>query len=394
MDRTEFYPAEVRVPLEEPQLSIVNPPRRFFSHVLAVGGLPTGTDWEREQKMNAELFPEFVDTIEGVEEGIVELQSTGELTNSRVFRMLQHQLLDDLVRRVDTNQENVGLSQAEIRVLDYLDVVLPISPDDEVVENSAGDENPKPSWFDYVTQQAKKVEKQMTEGDLDADNVVVLPETRVKAMRAGRVEQLRGYLWRTAIIAGVGAVALVGGEVAGNVADIDAISDATEQVAKVLGGWAGFRTLKWAIGSQVGNANEKAFAKRLEFPLISKVNYDEVTTKIKYADILAGEKKESDPEQAFEEYYGEKEARKVLLIFLDRMTTASGPADYQFEFLANVLEVDTIVGRNEAKINEIYRLLEEYLPISDKDTVTPVNELTGEKTWRGFFEDYLAKKKK
>lgn len=393
MDKTDFYPVEVRVPLEEPRLVFAGPIRPL-SFTVTVGGLPTGSEWAKQQKVDTELFPEFVDTIETVENGIAELESTGELTNSRVFGMLQHQLLDDLVQSVDTSQENAGLSQAEIRVLDYLDVVLPISPDDEVVDNVAEDENPRPSWFDYVTQQASRVNKILQTDDEITENIVVAPEVKVRAMREGRIARGREYLKRTAIIAGLGVTALVGGEVAGSVADADGVENATQFIAGILGSWAGIRGLNWISASVGGAQYERELAKRLQYPIFESSQLKKNITLLAAEDYMKDDAPRDLSRPAREKYNAEKSARNYVLDLLDLINKDPG-STYPFIALADRLDVyDESQDYDAAVKREIYMLLDKYLPISDKDTVTPVNELTGEKTWRGFFEEYLAEKKK
>ncbi|HMS23416.1 MAG TPA: hypothetical protein PKB09_01265 [Candidatus Saccharibacteria bacterium] len=399
MDRTEFYPAEVRVPLEEPQLSSLWPVRSF-SVVQMIGTRPVGHDWEKQQKMDAEMFPEFEKTIFDIEDGVAELKSTGELSNSRVFGMLQHQFLDDLVQGVDTSQKNAGLSQAEIRVLDYLDVVLPISPDDEVVIYADGEQSPRPSWSDYVTQQAEKIQDDLIGGEIQADNLVVTPEVKVRAMREGRIARGREHLKNSAIIAGLGIAALVGGEVVSNAADVEVIGESTRVAANVLGFWAGFKALAWMASSQQSVANEKAFRRRLEFPLFNEADlkFEDIRTEINHEELQARRKHETNVSVYYfddaEKYYSGRQARSIVLQFLEGVETISN-SDEPFVFLAErVKECLEEAEDIPEKLLEMYRLLDKHLPISDKDMVTPVNELTGEKTWRGFFEAYLTKKKK
>jgi hypothetical protein len=401
MERTELCPEEVRIPLKEPQLAHLIP-RYELSTIREAKWNGSNDTWFREVRNDAGLFQEFAEKIETVEDGIVELESSGELTNSRVFGMLQHQLFDRLVRRVDPNQENNGLSQSEIRILNYLDVVLPISPEDEVVDNIYGDENPRPSWFDYVTQQASRVSEILQNEDEIVENLVVTPEQRVKAVRENRIARGREYLKNTAIIAGVGAIALVSGDVVSNATDIDAIGDTAELAAKLLGGWAGFRSLIWIAISQEASANEKAFARRMEFPLFNKayVKFDDIRTEINYeglqahkgywAKVVSKESKKTEKEK----YDAEKQARSTVLDFLAEIEATSDNDD-SFVYLAEQVEefLEEEKRGNPSGLSEIYRLLDKYLPISEKDTVTPVNKLTGEKTWRGFFENYLTKNK-
>lgn len=392
MDKTEFYPAEVRIPLEEPQLSHLLPARRF-SVVQMIGTRPVGFEWETQQKMDAELFPEFEKKIFDIEDGVAELQATGELTNTRVFGMLQHQLFDDLVLRVDTTKENAGLSQAEIRVLDYLDVVLPISPDDEVVDNVAEDENPRPSWFDYVTQQAEKIQDEMIDGEIQADNLVVPPEVRVRAMREGRIARGREYLKNSAIIAGLGVTALVGGEVVGSVVNADSVENATQFISGALGGWAVLRGLNWILASVGGAQYEREFAERLQYPIFESSQLKKNITLLAAEDYKADDAPRDLSRPAREKYNAEKSARNYVLDILD-LINSDPSSTYPFIALADRLDVyDESQDYDAAVKREIYRLLDKYLPITGKDTVTPVNELTGEKTWRGFFEDYLTENK-
>lgn len=400
MDKTEFYPVEVRVPLEEPQLARLVP-RYELSLILEAESNGSNDTWFRSVKDDAGLFPEFAETIETVEDGIVELESSGELNIPRVFGMLQHQLLDRLVQRVDTNQENAGLSQSEVRVLDYLDVVLPISPDDEVVKNVHGDENPRPSWFDYVTQQSEKAEEGLGEGELRADNLIVTPEVRVRAMREGRIARGREYLKNTAVIAGLGVTALVGGEVVGSVVNVESVENATPYIAGVLGVYAGIRGFNWMAYSQIASDKERNFARRLDFPLFNEpyVSFDDLQTEINHEELQARREHEMNVSVYYfddaEKYYSGRQARSIVLHFLkavERISNVDDPFVYLVEKVEECLE-DEMRGEPEV-LSEIYRLLDKHLPISDKDTVTPVNELTGEKTWRGFFEAYLTKKKK
>jgi hypothetical protein len=400
MDKTEFYPFEVRLPLEEPQLARLVP-RYELSLILESESNGSNDTWFRGVKDDAGLFPEFAETIETVEDGIVELEPSGELTNPRVFGMLQHQLLDRLVRRVDTNQENIGLSQVEIRVLDYLDVVLPISPDDEVVINAGGDENPRPSWFDYVTQQAEKIQDELIDGEIQADNLVVTPEVRVRAMREGRIARGREYLKNTAIIAGLGVTALVGGEVVGSVVNAESVENAAPYIADILGVWAGLRGFNWMAYSQMASDKEKDFARRLNFPLFneSDMSFDDLQTEINHEELQARREYETNVSvYNFDEagkYYSGRQARSIVLHFLKAVERISNVDDPFVYLVENVEEcLDEEMRGEPTALSEIYRLLDKYLPISDKDMVTPVNELTGEKTWRGFFEAYLTKKKK
>ncbi len=392
MDKIEFYPVEVRVPLEEPQLARLVP-RYELSLILEAESNGSNDTWFRGVKDDAGLFPEFAETIETVEDGIVELESSGELNNPRVFGMLQHQLLDRLVRRVDTNQENIGLSQVEIRVLDYLDVVLPISPDDEVVINAGGDENPRPSWFDYVTQQAEKIQDELIDGEIQADNLVVPPEVRVRAMREGRIARGREYLKNSAIIAGLGVTALVGGEVVGSVVNADSVENATQFISGALGGWAVLRGLNWILASVGGAQYEREFAERLQYPIFESSQLKKNITLLAAEDYKADDAPRDLSRPAREKYNAEKSARNYVLDILD-LINRDPSSTYPFIALADRLDVyDESQDYDAAVKREIYRLLDKYLPITGKDTVTPVNELTGEKTWRGFFEDYLTENK-
>lgn len=392
MDKIEFYPVEVRVPLEEPQLARLVP-RYELSLILEAESNGSNDTWFRGVKDDAGLFPEFAETIETVEDGIVELESSGELNNPRVFGMLQHQLLDRLVRRVDTNQENIGLSQVEIRVLDYLDVVLPISPDDEVVINAGGDENPRPSWFDYVTQQAEKIQDELIDGEIQADNLVVPPEVRVRAMREGRIARGREYLKNSAIIAGLGVTALVGGEVVGSVVNADSVENAAQFISGALGGWAVLRGLNWILASVGGAQYEREFAERLQYPIFESSQLKKNITLLAAEDYKADDAPRDLSRPAREKYNAEKSARNYVLDILD-LINRDPSSTYPFIALADRLDVyDESQDYDAAVKREIYRLLDKYLPITGKDTVTPVNELTGEKTWRGFFEDYLTENK-
>lgn len=355
-----------------------------------------------------ESNPDFKARITALEQGFDQLAHDGELTNDRIMNMLEYQFLGDAVtstaERYEQRFQETGnfavvvdcLSAGDADFCAYLDMALPFD------EHASVSHTPILDWTGYVRIRAVDRAESGTDGivDIKPPEPPKTPEERVAALRKAHMDDARKYVKRTLAIAGVGVAALLGAEfVVPQVTDVQAVQDTLHTGGVITTGFAGLRFLALASRLAYGYEDRQRLARRLQYPAFDMSKLAESRTLIAADSTRSSrELRASNPYETSWTGSADLHALKTVVSFMDLLI---GGGQQNIDIFCDTVarRMDTYLNRNpednydKRVADQVFRLLDQHLPIYASDTVVPRDELTGEKTWRCFIKKYLAAQK-
>jgi hypothetical protein len=363
-----------------------------------------------------ESHPDIRAQIEAVELGYVLLAETGEVTQERIHRMIDHQFASaSIANRAETLWDDWLEDEADTIVSDmyfcwYLDFAFPIDEQDTVTPRPDED---GPYWVDYVLKQGDilagrlhdepQYDPQVAEDT--GEESAPTPTELLRQRLAGYSERTRHAKWiDTALVLGGAAVIAASETIAphgvGSLgADAGGIAEFLTAY-RVLTRTAVKRGLNREI--QESLTTEKLAATLpviapeygTEFAIESLV-HAHALARAKSQSAWEGTSEASEPEQQIDATLQEQALREIardLSVLSKHNGIEHAIAWVVQDLLRDQGRVDVSGDRWEATLLRIRtNILDRYLPIDqERDRLTPVNPLTGEKTWAEYIA-WLAK---
>ena|ERR1700741_1234964 len=332
------------------------------------------------------------------EKGYQKLAEAGPVTEERVHRLIDHLYATDAIeRKADyfLSHESDRNAYFDIEFCVYLDLAIPIDPNDRHTPNQANDG--KLYWIDHILRQGEHLADRRRYGTEEpiVDEEVERPRSeRLRERLTEASERDRNVRWRDRLIA-------LGGTAVITTAEVAPLPELGTKAGVIAGvGAVGLTGLRWAgrklslmeLRDGVKNA-ERDEALRTMLPVISSnVTVSQAIRGLQYEleTLELAERSGTASLDTFEEDM----AIDAVLRGLDWARfddTSVGHLYWLTRDLASHAQDRKKYDFYGKRFEMMAQKLNKYLPIDqEKDTITPVDEFSGEKTWQKFAERVAA----
>lgn len=345
--------------------------------------------------------PDFRAHVAVFKKGYQKLVESGPVTEERLHRLIDHLYVTNAIERhaefLNSRDSSITKANFDIMFCTYLDLAMPIDPMDRVTPDQA--QNGKLYWMDHVLRQAEnlayrqhygvEIPEQTEEIELTPSEKLLerLAEAREANNKKARIDTI-ALLGSSAVFPIVELVSVP------ELATKASLSAAVIAMGASVLRWAGRRFSIMELDDRAKNA-ERDESLRAMLPAISpNVTVSQAISGLQYElETLEAAKKNGTASLV-----DTSEKTMAINAVLSGLRwariddTSVGHLYWLARDLASLTQDRTKKYKFVAKQFEtMAQMLNRYLPIDQEaDTITPVDEFTGEKTWQQFAKRVAA----